>query len=311
MHTGAEWQAVDDGQALRLGFALMGGRAELLLAGGSEPRRRQGAELAVQEARRIEAAYSRYRPDSIVSCINAAAGSGRPIQVDTETAALLNFGAQLHHDSGGRFDLTSGILRQAWDFERPVRPSPAQLKSLCDRIGWQRVTWDGQCIALPQAGMEIDFGGIGKEYAADRCAALLLEFGLSHGWVNFGGDIRVLGPMPGGRPWRMGVRHPRRPDQTLATVELHGGALATSGDYERCIVVDGERLCHLLDPRTGWPVAHWQSVSVRAPLCVAAGALSTVAMLMGALGADWLAAQGVDWLGVDAHGALHAHPPLP
>ncbi len=290
---------------LALRFAIMGGEGELLLAGQDAATREAAAAAAVQEARRIEARFSRYRPDSIVSQVNAAAGSGRALAVDDETAALLDFAARLHADSGGRFDITSGILRQAWDFKRAELPCPQRLEALCRRIGWARVLWDGQALALPEPGMEIDFGGIGKEYAADRCAGLLLDRGLRHGWINLGGDIRVIGPQPDGRPWRMGIRHPRQPGATVASVALHEGALATSGDYERYVEIDGQRHCHLLDPRTGWPVRHWQSVSVQAPVCVAAGALSTVAMLMGPQAPAWLEEQRVAWLAIDSDGRLH------
>jgi FAD:protein FMN transferase len=300
----------DPGWTMR--FALMGGEALVRLAGCDAATAEAAAGAVRDEARRIEARYSRYRADSIVGRINAAAGSDRVIEVDEETAALLDFAARLHTESGGLFDVTSGILRQAWDFRRGERPQTpqlgARLASLCARIGWPRVHWDGRAIALPEPGMELDFGGIGKEYAADRCAAVLAGLGLRHGWINLGGDVRVIGPQPDGQPWRIAIRdprHPRDPQAVAASIEIGDGALATSGDYERFIEIDGQRFGHILDPRTGWPVRHWQSVSVRAPLCVAAGAMATVAMLQGADAPAWLNAQGVRWLAIDAEGRLH------
>lgn len=292
-------------KTLQRRFPLMGGEGELHLVGAYPADLQRAADAAIAEARRIEHRYSRYRPDSIVSRINAAAGSREPVVVDDETASLLHFAAQLHAQSQGRFDITSGILRQAWDFRKPAKPDDAQLQALCRRIGWQRVQWDGQAIRLPEAGMEIDFGGFGKEYAADRCAALLVEQGCQSGFVNLGGDLRVIGPPPGSPAFRLGIQHPRRPGETIASMELAQGALATSGDYERFIEVDGVRYCHILDARTGWPVRHWQSVSVVAPLCVAAGALATIAMLMGEAAPTWLDAQGADWLAVGPDGQLH------
>lgn len=292
-------------------FPLMGGEGELHLVAGSPDRlanaaeAAEAAEAAVAEARRIERLWSRYRPDSIVSKINAAAGTAEPVPVDPETAAMLDFAARLHGLSGGRFDLTSGVLRHAWDFRRAVRPERAHLRALLERVGWSRVQWDGGAIRLPEPGMELDFGGIGKEYAADRCATLLAERGVVGGWINLGGDVRVLGPQADGRPWRLGIRHPRRSGEVFASVSLARGALATSGDYERFVEIDGQRLCHILDPRTGWPVSHWQSVSVMAPVCTAAGACATIAMLMGEEAPGWLDAQGVRWLAVDASGKVH------
>lgn len=266
-----------------------------------------GDEPAIAEVRRIEHKYSRYRPDSVVSRINAAAGSGRAVVVDEETAGLLDFAAQLHALSDGLFDITSGVLRRAWNFQSQRLPSTDELKALLPLVGWQHVEWDraARRIALKQAGMELDFGGFGKEYAADRAAAVLLAAGARHGYVNLGGDLRLLGPRPDGSAWSLGIQHPRQASATIAGVPLLSGALATSGDYERYMDVQGRRYCHILDPRSGWPVQHWQSISVTAPLCTAAGALSTIAMLKQATALDFLRAQGADYLAVDAAGEVH------
>ena len=153
--------------------------------------------------------------------------------------------------------------------------------------------------------MEIDFGGIGKEYAADRAATVCAEQGIANGLVNLGGDVRAIGPQPDGTPWRVGIRHPRREGAAIATVLLSAGAVATSGDYERYFEVDGKRYCHILDPRTGQPVAHWQSVSVVAPLCVVAGSCATIAMLLGHEAAAFLREQDLRFVAVAADGSLH------
>jgi thiamine biosynthesis lipoprotein len=269
-----------------------------------DPRARRAVEAAVAEVHRIEAKYSRYRPDSILSRINAAAGSGVPVPVDDETAHLLRFAAQLHDASDGLFDITSGVLRQAWDFRAGQPPEPAAVRALLPRIGWRHVAFEGDHVYLPIAGMEIDFGGIGKEYAADRAATVLRDTGYGHGYVNLGGDIRLLGPMCDGTPWLLGIAHPRLEGQLAAEVRLGDGALATSGDYERYIDHAGRRYCHVLDPATGWPVHDWQSVSVVAPACLAAGALTTIAMLKGPAGPAFLREQGVAHVLVDAHGQV-------
>jgi len=157
---------------------------------------------------------------------------------------------------------------------------------------------------LPQAGMEVDFGGFGKEYAADRAAALLRSAGVSGGYVNLGGDISVLGPRGDGSGWRLGIRHPRRDCALVDTLELGAGALATSGDYERYFEAGGVRYCHVLDPRSGWPVRYWQSVSVVAPTCAAAGAACTVAMLLGEHGLAFIREQSLPLLAIDASGVV-------
>jgi hypothetical protein len=134
-------------------------------------------------------------------------------------------------------------------------------------VDWPSVAWDERTIRLPRAGMEIDLGGIGKEYAADRVATIAIDAGIAHGYVNLAGDVRVWGGRPDGAPWRVGIRHPRVDDASIGGIEIADGAVATSGDYERFIVVDGVRYCHILDATTGWPVTRWQSMSVAAPLC--------------------------------------------
>jgi thiamine biosynthesis lipoprotein len=155
--------------------------------------------------------------------------------------------------------------------------------------------------------MELDFGGFGKEYAADRAATLLMGAGFASGFVNLGGDIRLLGPRPDGSPWTLGIAHPRVAGGVIAELALTEGALATSGDYERYLEHAGQRYCHILDPHTGWPVSHWQSVSVVAPACLAAGALSTIAMLKQAQAPAFLAEQGVLHVLIDAGGQLQQH----
>jgi FAD:protein FMN transferase len=283
-------------------FEAMASACEVRVAGTSLRGLRDAAQAAIDEVRRIELKYSRYRADSIVSRINASAGSDALLAVDDETAQLLGFAAQLFESSDGLFDITSGVLRRAWDFRAGRVPEPAAVSALLGLVGWQKVVWTGQTLTLPIPGMEIDFGGFGKEYAADRAHAVLAARGVRHGYVNLGGDVRVLGAQPDGTPWRIGIQHPRDADRLIASLDVNEGALATSGDYERFFEHDGRRYCHILDPRSGWPVDAWQSISVFAPVCVAAGAMSTIAMLKRGAGLDFLREQGAAFLAIDAQG---------
>ena len=285
-------------------FVAMASDCEVRLAGVSAARAQTLAALAIAEVRRIETKYSRYRADSVVSRISAAAGNGESIAIDAETAQLLAFATQLFALSDGLFDATSGVLRQVWDFKTGRRPTAQQLAEVLPRIGWNHVNWNDQSARLTRPGMELDFGGFGKEYAADRAATLLANEGAQHGLVNLGGDIRVIGPQADGSPWSMGIRHPRQDNAVIASIPISSGALATSGDYERFFVEGGERFCHILNPRTGWPAQHWQSISVIAPVCVAAGAMSTTAMLKGSDATAFLQEQGVSYLAVDTAGAI-------
>ena len=291
-------------RTFRIPFKAMASACELVLAVDDEPAAQALAGAAIAEVQRIEAKYSRYQPESIVSRINAAAGR-QAVACDDETWSLLNYADSLYQSSGALFDITSGVLRRAWNFYDHRLPAPADLEALRQLIGWRRVEREGQAVRLPEAGMELDFGGFGKEYAADRAGAVLAARGLRHGYVNLAGDMRMLGPKPDGSPWMIGIQDPRDKTAILATIPVDRGGLATSGDYERYFELDGKRYCHILDPRNGQPVTHWRTVSVVAPLAVVAGNCATIAMLKQADGLAFLEACGMNYLAVDQSGTVH------
>ncbi len=282
----------------------MASRCEVRLAAADEGAARRAAQLAMDEVKRIEHKYSRYRTDSIVARINAAAGQAW-VDCDEETDALFDYADALFAASDGLFDITSGVLRRAWDFRTAALPATAALNAARSLIGWQRVQRAPGRIHLPQAGMEIDFGGFGKEYAADRAAAILKTEGLRHGYVNLGGDLHVIGPQPDGHPWSIGIQDPRQPERLAASIPVSSGGLATSGDYERYFELDGQRYCHILDPRSGQPVTQWRSISVLAPLAIAAGSCATIAMLKQADGLAFLEDSGMAYFAVDLQGQVH------
>ncbi len=285
----------------RYAFKAMGSPCEIRLYGARADEIAAGAQA---EIARLEAKYSRYRDDSLATRINRSAGDARGVELDAETARLLDYAATAWRESGGRFDITSGILRRAWNFKASRVPTQHEISALLPLIGWDKLTWRAPRIVLPLAGMELDFGGYVKEYAADLAAAKCRELGARHGLIDLGGDLAVVGPHPDGRPWRLGVRDPRAPARALVELALHGGGLATSGDYERCMIVDGVRYGHILDPRTGWPVAGLASVTVAAEACLVAGTLTTSAMLRGKQGGAWLDALGAAAVYVAENGAV-------
>ncbi|TAG46928.1 MAG: FAD:protein FMN transferase [Betaproteobacteria bacterium] len=295
----------------RAQFAAMACDCELLIVADNELGARDAAVAAIDEVRRIEHKYSRYRADSVVAEINANAGGASLVSIDEETAQLIAFADQLFAASDGLFDITSGVLRRAWNFKNAELPSNALIAEMVALIGWHRVEHNAHQLRLPESGMEIDFGGFGKEYAADRAASVLIERGVANALVNLGGDVRALGHRGDGAPWQLGIRHPRVDGETLASIPLVNTALATSGDYERFVDVGGVRYCHVLNPKTGWPVQHWRSISVVAPVCAAAGALATIAMLKGTEALPFLREQGVSFLAVDAQGAVSTEATLP
>jgi thiamine biosynthesis lipoprotein len=283
-------------------FNAMGTRCEIRLYALSAEQAAVAARTVIADVERLEALYSRYRPSSFLSQINQVAAQGGSITVDAETSHLLNYAETCYRESGGLFDVTSGILRRAWDSQSGTLPDPAYVKQLLTYTSWQRMKWQQPVLEFPEPGMELDFGGIVKEYAADRSATLCHEQGIRHGMVNLGGDIRIVGPHPDGRPWQIGISDPQQPDLPLRTLEIASGALASSGDYERCITIDGIRYSHVLNPFTGWPVRHLAAVSVVADYCVVAGSASTIGMLMDAAGKDWLQQLGLPYLWVDTQG---------
>ncbi len=289
----APLRAPAEAAAHRVRFKAMGCPCSLQLYAEGASHARALAASARGEIARLERKYSRYRPDSLLSRINASAGDPTGVRVDRETAALLDYAATCFEHSGGRFDVTSGILRRAWNLRSGRLPERAAIDALLPLVGWSRLRWEAPRLVLPEPGMEIDLGGVVKEYAADRVAALLRAQGCRGGVVDLGGDLAIVGPHPDGRPWRVGVRDASRPGHAALHVPVWAGGVATSGDYERCMVVEGVRYGHVLDPRSGWPVSGLASITVFAPRCLVAGSASTIALLHGADAPAWLDALGL------------------
>jgi thiamine biosynthesis lipoprotein len=274
-------------------FTAMGCPCELQFYAETAEFAQKIAQHITADVYRLERKYSRYQADSFLSKINQIAASGGSISVDEETTGLLNYAQTCYELSDGLFDITSGILRRAWRFDTAVLPDDQTIKALLQKVGWQHIHWNAPTLTFLQAEMEIDFGGIVKEYAADRAATLFLNAGISHGIVNLGGDIKIIGAHPDGKAWCVGIQHPRDRNKVWKIVKLKAGALASSGDYERCIVIDGIRYGHILNPKTGYPVRHLAAVSVVADLCVVAGSAATIAMLKEKKGEKWLTLLGL------------------
>ena len=267
----------------------------------------RAAARCVAEIRRFELKFSRYRSDSVTSAINRAAGVA-PVRIDAETAAILNYAAVCHEQSGGLFDITSGVFRKVWRRQRTALPRQAELDACLALVGWDKVQYCQMQVYLPLTGMELDFGGVVKEYSADAAALIARRAGIRHGLINLGGDIRIVGPRPGGEPWPIGIVHPKRADSALATVSLVTGALTTSGGYERYVEIGGRRYSHLIDPTTGWPVVGLLSVSVAADQAIVAGSIASIALLQDTeSGLQWLERCAAPYLAVDSQLKCHGH----
>lgn len=278
---------------LRARFLAMGGPCEVLIDADDTPAVEAAVSEVASEVWRIEDKFSRYKPVGVVHRINSANGEAVPL--DAESTALIDFADTCHALSGGAFDITSGVLRRVWRFDGSGKlPSRRDVDRVLAHVGWRKAQWRRPTLQL-RPGMEIDLGGIGKEYSVDRAAMLLGQRGFGAALVNFGGDLRATGPRRNGEPWTIGIDNPRDTGgECLAGRSISGGAMATSGDARRFILARGRRYGHILDPRTGWPVREApRSVTAQASTCLDAGMLATFGILKGAEAERFLQAQGV------------------
>jgi len=238
---------------------------------------------AIDWIARFEARYSRFLPQSIVGQINARSG-GDWVDLDDEADQLLSLCSQMHGLTRGVFDPSALPLLRIWDWKAdpPRIPDESAILAAREISGWDKVQRWPRAIRLPLAGMGIDLGGIGKEFAIDQLVSMARERGISDVMIDIGQDIRVAGHPPTKDAWYIGLEEPDRPGECWTAIRLTDHAIATSGDYFRSFTVDGRRYGHILDPRTGLPVSNTcQAVSVIAPNCVLAGILSTAAFILG------------------------------
>ncbi len=284
----------------------MGGPGLMVIDTASHAQR--SVEAILDEAANLLAAfesrYSRYRPESLVSLINERAGSGVYTDLDTEAGALFELGGRLWTESEGLFDITSGPLRRVWNFQPAGKAAPDKIDEVLDLVGYGRIEWREKSCHLPRAGMEIDLGGLAKEYAVDCIIRLFKDAAINSALVELAGDTAVIGAEGSGDPWKIGITNPSGP-APLRTVELTDGAIATSGSYERTLTHDGRSYGHLLDPRSGWPVKGPISVTVIDQCCLTAGAIATVACLQHeAKATRWLECSQLPWLMVNSDAAV-------
>jgi thiamine biosynthesis lipoprotein len=276
-------------------FKAMVSPCELLIDTRDEKLARQLTAIAVDEVTRIETKFSRYRTDNLLHQINH--GQGQPVTIDNETYRLLQFANTCFELSDGMFDLSSGVLRKAWNFNGSAQlPSPELVHNLLPLIGWEKLSFQPNELLMP-AGMELDFGGIGKEYAVDCVAKLCAQLAPKISVVvNFGGDIQVTCPREQGQSWHIGIESLQGEDLTAQILHIKAGGLATSGDARRFLLKDGKRYSHILNPHTGYPVEDApRSVTVAASHCIQAGLLATLALLQGPEAEQFLQNQNVQF----------------
>jgi len=277
----------------RLTFPALGTRCEVqYAASGGDSQAAAFERATVGWVQAFEARYSRFRADSLLSRINAAAGRDW-VEADAEMEGMFKLCDTVVFMTQGILDPTALPLIRLWNWKAqpPVVPTAEAIAAARRLVGWAKVQRRPGGVFLPEAGMALDFGGFGKEYAVDVVADIARDHGIADALIDFGRDLRALGAPPGRPAWHIGLEDPQRPGTTWASVALKDGrGIASSGDYVRSFVVEGRRYGHIIDPRTGWPVAHGcTQATVIAGTCLQAGVLSTAAFVLGV-------PQGVDWI---------------
>lgn len=268
----------------RVTFQAMGTRCEIQYACDDLKRAAAFERTAVAWVQAFEAKYSRFRDDSLISRINTAAGR-EWVEVDADMEQLLKLCDTLFFLTQGILDPTALPLLRIWNYkaEHLVLPTESEIAAARRLVGWSKVQRAPGKIFLPEAGMALDFGGFGKEYAVDIVAQIAVDLGITNVLVDFGHDLRALGNPPGRPGWHIGLEDPKQPGSSVGSVALGGSrGIASSGDYLRRFTHEGKRYGHIIDPRTGRPVANGCLQStVIAGTCLHAGVLSTTAFVLG------------------------------
>jgi len=264
---------------------LMGNHFELTVVAADESWACERIEAGVTEIRRIERLLTTFSEDSETARINAHAGIA-PVEVSAETFGLIERANRISRLTQGAFDITYGSIdKRLWNFDTSMTnlPDPAVARERVRLIDYRKIILDPQrrTVFLRENGMRIGFGGIGKGYAAEMAKAVMQSLGVTSGVVNASGDLTAWGLQPEGRPWTIGIVNPNASNQVFSWLDVTGLAVATSGNYEKYILIDGKRYSHTIDPRTGLPVTGIKSVTILCPNAEIADALATPVMIMG------------------------------
>lgn len=293
---------------IRLSRPLMGTLWTIEVFDEARPAAARAAiDQAFEELNRIDRLMSEWKPDSPISQVNAAAGR-HPVEVPSELRELIERSIRYSRITEGAFDITWRGMGSIWRFDDKFQPPSREAVDAARRnVDYRAIDIQGNRILLPKSTMSIGLGGIAKGYAVDRAAAILAQAGFTNTMVDGGGDVRVSGTRLG-KPWRLGIQHPRREHgQILAAVQPHNQSLVTSGDYERFRIVNNIRYHHIIDVRSGWPATAASSVSVLAPSAEQGVVLAKGIFILGPdKGLALARAEGVEALLIDPSGRLFA-----
>jgi FAD:protein FMN transferase len=262
---------------------LMGTVWAITIAGQDAERARAAMNDALGAVERLETTLSEWRPESEISAVNRAAGAAK-VKVGPDLMTCLKVSLQIARWSEGAFDVSWAALRDLWDFgpdSRHVPPSREQVRARLPLWDWRNIQLDEarSSVFLARKGMQLGLGGIAKGYAADKAGEILLASGFENFLIFAGGQVLVHGKR-GDRPWRVGIQHPRAPSY-YGFVEVTGGSVATSGDYEHSFTYQGRRYHHIIDPSTGFPGEKTASVTLVSPSALWADAVDTALFILG------------------------------
>lgn len=264
---------------------LMGNSFTLTVVTHSESEAQHHIEAAVSEIRRIESLLTTFDEKSQTSLINRNAGI-KPVKVDREVLELIRRSGSISQITQGAFDITYGSIdKSLWNFDKSMTELPPKETALkmVHLIDYKNIILNDQdsTVYLKHEGMRIGFGGIGKGYAAEMAKKLLISRGVKSGIVNASGDLTAWGVQPGGNPWRIGISNPDRPEDIFSYLDISGKAVATSGNYEKFVMIGGKKYSHTIDPKTGLPISGIKSVTIISSNAEFADAMATPIAVMG------------------------------
>lgn len=277
--------AQDVGSPYSRSLRLMGNGFRFSVVASDPDRANVFIEKGIEEVQRIEKLLTTFNEDSQTNLVNRNAGL-QPVEVDDEVFSLIDRSLKLSALTQGAFDITYGSMdKRFWNFDRTMTalPDPVAARKMVKLINHKNVILNkkDRTVFLKEKGMVIGFGGIGKGYAADRAKMVMTDAGARSGIVNAAGDLCVWGLQPDGKPWTVGIADPDRMPLPFASLQLKDVAVATSGNYEKYVVIDGVRYSHTIDPKTGYPVHGIRSVTIICPSAEIADAMATPVMVMG------------------------------
>ena len=290
----------------------MGNRFEFSVTANDEWWAEARMTEAIDEVRRIEKLFTTYDDSSQVNQVNQNAGI-RPVKVDREVLDLINRSKKISALTQGAFDISYGSIdKRLWNFDSTMTSLPDQetARRAVRLINYRNIITDNEkcTVFLKEKGMRIGFGGIGKGYAAEKAKRLLQEKGVKSGIVNAAGDLSAWGNQPNGKPWTIGIAAPDSQRFPFSYLDITDTSVATSGNYEKFVVIKGKRYSHTIDPRTGLPVAGIKSVTVICPNAEIADAMATPIMIMGTrVGLDMVnQMKGIECILIDDQDRIHA-----